>query len=200
MGASDVGTTTAASESSSSASTSGISGGGSTEGSVSTSPVDSSGPDSEGGSSSTSQQSGASESSTGAHSDDPASLCAAAMTEGECDGVAIEPGQLGQASCVWLDVHTTQLADDDACSAAASSARCMLFAGFLTGCGGGPGCPPPNGGQMYLRELAGGTVELLFYPEDDICGPLPTAAQDEPDWVDCGEPYHAACECICDAL
>jgi hypothetical protein len=153
------------------------------------------------GSSTAGTESDATESSTGASSDDPALLCAAALDETECTSIEIDAGELGQASCVWLDVHTLQVADAGACSPATTTPRCMFFSGFQTGCGGGPGCPPPNDSQIYLRELGRtGTVELLFYPSEDICGPLPTAAMDEPAWSDCGFPYHPACECICEAL
>jgi hypothetical protein len=77
--------------------------------------------------------------------------------------------------------------------------RCVYFSGFLTGCGGGPSCGAENEGQMFIREIDG-LVELLFYPTDDICGPLPTAAPDEPPWIDCARPTHPACMCICDQL
>jgi hypothetical protein len=95
-------------------------------------------------------------------------------------------------------VHTLQV-DGETCELLESTPRCIFFRGFLEGCGIGGGCEVPNEGEMYVRDLDG-TVELLFYPYDDICGPLPSASPEEPDWMDCVEPPHAACDCICGEL
>jgi hypothetical protein len=52
---------------------------------------------------------------------------------------------------------------------------------------------------MMIRDI-GGATELIFYPMDRICGPAAEAPPDEPPWIDCGEPSHPACECVCALL
>lgn len=141
----------------------------------------------------------ASASDTGS-SDDPFSQCAAAITEAECEGVAVESNvEFPQASCEWRDIYSVSFSDGALCSLIGTAPRCILFFGNLTGCGGGPSCLGAEG-EPYLRDLET-SVEVLFYPYDDICGPVPREPADEPDWVNCdGRGDHPACACICDVI
>ncbi|MFO0631784.1 MAG: hypothetical protein U0168_02935 [Nannocystaceae bacterium] len=58
---------------------------------------------------------------------------------------------------------------------------------------------PDADGPMMIRDI-GGATELIFYPMDRICGPAAEAPPDEPPWIDCAEPSHPACECVCALL
>ena len=123
------------------------------------------------------------------------------MTEDECESTEIEwTRQFNQPSCQWREVYTLQVTNETECTLVDSNPRCILFFGHLLGCGG-PTCGiPAADGETYLRETGATTVELLFYPSDDVCGPVPEAPPEEPNWVGCGDPEHPACECICDLL
>jgi hypothetical protein len=146
------------------------------------------------GSTSDSTTTSSSSSDTGAEAEDPYALCASARSEVECEATAIEwTESINNPSCQWRDVYTVQITDDS-CVLADAAPRCILFHGYLQGCGGGPACPGED--KIYVRDL-GSTVEVHFYPYDDICGPTAHAPPDEPDWTDCGFPYHPACDCIC---
>jgi hypothetical protein len=144
---------------------------------------------------STAGSSGTSETASGG-TDDPWTLCASATTEGACEAIEIPTGDWGKPSCQWLTVHTLP-ANGEMCELLDSGPQCLFFSGFIEGCLGGGSCGVPEQGQMYIRDL-GGTTELIFYPYPEICGPYPTARVGEPDWVDCVEPPHSACECVCE--
>ncbi len=128
---------------------------------------------------------------------DPYALCAGARSEAECEGVAIEATpKIASPSCQWREVYSVSV--EEQCTLLDATARCILFFGNLQGCGG-PGCTFPNDGELYVREVEG-IAELLTYPRNDVCGPLPEAPAGEPAWADCAGSSHSACACICDLL
>jgi hypothetical protein len=75
----------------------------------------------------------------------------------------------------------------------------VLFFGYLLGCGGFGSCGVDNEGESFTRDL-GEVVELLFYPSEHICGPLPEAPPDEPNWLGCSARGEPVCSCICDSI
>lgn len=139
-------------------------------------------------------------SSESGSSDDYYSQCAAAMSEGECEGIVLESNrEFPNPVCQWRDIHSVEFSIDTGCALAGTAQRCVLFFGYLQGCGGGPECPGAEG-KSYVRDIDTG-VEVLFYPYDSICGPFPEAPPDEPEWLPCdGRPDHEACACICDVI
>lgn len=137
----------------------------------------------------------ASSSGADTESSDPYSECAAATSEAECESVVIDwTMQFNNPSCQWRDVYTVQLAEDQ-CTLVSEEQRCILFHGYLQGCGGGVACPGHD--ENFYRDL-GATQEVSFYPYDDICGPLPDEPSDGANWVKCGK--HPVCTCICDVI
>jgi hypothetical protein len=129
--------------------------------------------------------------------DDPYVLCQSADDELECEAVEIPSSRnFASPSCQWRDVYVVSA--EPACSLIDVQSRCVLFFGSLQGCGG-PGCRFPNAGEHYVREVEGVT-EILIYPEDDVCGPLPEASPAEPAWTSCAEPVLPECECLCELL
>lgn len=151
--------------------------------------------------SSTNEISTSEEGSSTGGPDDPANICAAAATEKDCVGTGLSdlPPSYSAASCKWLEVYT--ISTGDVCEDGhAPTPRCVLFHGFLTGCGGFGCDEPPYDSEIYRRELPD-TVEVFFYPPD-ICGPEPHAPMDEPGWVGCelGCPASPACTCVCEQL
>lgn len=137
-----------------------------------------------------------SESETGAV-EDPFELCASAATELECD--ALEPEWtrvINNPSCQWRSVYSIEVSGTE-CTLLETEPRCVLFDGFLQGCPGTRSCAGPDQDWMFIRELDD-TVELLFYPFDEICGPRPHAAPDEAQWDNCNG--HPVCECACDVV
>ncbi len=144
---------------------------------------------------------GSGSSTTGSGAEDPFTLCATALSEAECDAVSIEPSEeFGQSTCQWVDVYSVELTRESGCALGRVAPRCVFFGGFATGCGGsGPVCPSPNDGQPILRELEE-RIELLFYPYEEVCGPIPMAPPEEAQWMGCGFPPHEVCDCICELL
>lgn len=125
------------------------------------------------------------------------SRCDEALSQRECEGIRLtsEP-EFQSPSCRWLDVYGVEVSPS--CTLIESSPRCVLFFGNLLGCGG-PGCEFPNEGELYVREVDG-TAELLRYPEDEVCGPLPAAPEDQSQWESCENSSNPACDCLCGLL
>lgn len=125
------------------------------------------------------------------------SRCDMALSQRECEGIRLASAPEFQSpTCRWLDVYGVEVSPS--CTLIESSPRCVLFFGNLLGCGG-PGCEFPNDGELYVREVDG-TAELLIYPDDELCGPLPAAPADQSQWESCSKSSTAACECFCGLL
>lgn len=136
--------------------------------------------------------------STTGENSDPFMMCASAGSAEECAAIIFPDGpETQQPSCHWRDVHT--VGATVSCELISTEQRCIFFDGFLLGCGGGGSCGEPNEGEPFSREV-GGAMELLFYPIEEVCGPVPTAPPDEAQWERCGRPPHPVCTCICDLI